>query len=253
MTSTTTAQLPHKQMCRYGSAGELGPRDRQLSSPDCVHSPYSVHTYDVNTDSLERNDVHYSAMLKTDQGGNASQGQTKDSREQRAEGTTGHQVSFSPESSWTVHEYEDEYSPLVHGRRVPVCILEMFPTHIIHSTCDCHHRISTAEADEPEQSIGLQREHEPMQVCSDRNPEFHTEHAWRTVSRNPWFPQSQLGRRVECTIRIPEDSPGDQQYAVVVHKSTALKHTQQPSELPCGGAGKGQWAHYNYWDVLPDQ
>ena len=60
-----------------------------------------------------------------------------------------------------------------------------FPTHIIHSTGDCHHRISAPEADEPERTIKIQREHEPMQVGSNRNPEFHTEHAWRTVSRNP--------------------------------------------------------------------
>ena len=155
MTSTTTAQHQHKQMCRYGSAGVLGARDRQLSSPDFVHSPYSVHTYDLNTESLERNDVHCSEMFKTDQGGNAGQGQTEDSTERRAEGTTGHQVSFSPESSWTVHEYKDEYGPLVHGRRVRACILEKFPTHIIHSTGDCHHRISAAEADEPEQTIEI--------------------------------------------------------------------------------------------------
>ena len=252
-TSTTTAQRPHKQMCRQGSAGVLGPRDRQLSSPHFVHSPYSVHTYDARTDSRQRNDVHYSEMFKGDQGGNASQGQTEGSTERCAEGTTGHQVSFSPESSWIVHEYDDAYSPLVYGGRIRACILEKFPTHIIHSTGDCHHRISAAEADEPERPIGIQREHEPMQVCSDRTPEFHTKHAWRTVSRNPWVPQSQLGRGVKCTIRIPEDSPGDQQYAVVVRKSTALKRTQRPSELPCGGAVKGQWAHYNYWGALPDQ
>ena len=59
-TSTTTAQRPHKQMFRQGSAGVLGPRDRQLSSPHFVHSPYSVHTYDARTDSRQRNDVHYS-------------------------------------------------------------------------------------------------------------------------------------------------------------------------------------------------
>ena len=196
-TSTTTAQHPHKQMCRQGSAGVVGPRDRQLDSPHFVHSPYSVHTYDARTDSRQRNDVHYSEMFKGDQGGNASQGQTEGSTERCAGGTTGHQVSFSPESSLIVHEYDDAYSPLVYGGRIRACTLETLPTHIINSTGDCHHRISAAEADEPERTIEIQREHETMQVCSDRTPEFHTEHAWRTVSRNPWVPQSQLGRGVE--------------------------------------------------------